>query len=180
MKTKSTADLADEELLLTDFQLNHVNHNTKNDGEAIDDVMDKDLDIFEMALAYQDDGQDPLRADVPVRLPKEESLEIQSIDDFCQTVGYSPDNPGTSTLTYSKATTAPCDDYTRLNTRLSNSYYRTRSDVVCRTFFTTRNWPATPDRSACTDISVKRIIGHRWPTTYTKRSATVLTVQRTA
>ena len=86
MNTKGAAKLTDEERLLTDFQQNHIHRNKTNDDEAIDDVLDEDLDIFEMALAYQDDGRVPLIADVPVRLTKDELLEAQSTDDFCQTV----------------------------------------------------------------------------------------------
>ena len=86
LHTKDTAELTDEERLLTDFQQNHIDHNTTNDDEAIDDVVDEDLDIFDMALAYQDDGRVPSIADVPVRLKKDELLEAQSTDDFCRTV----------------------------------------------------------------------------------------------
>ena len=55
MNTKSPADLTDEERLLTEFEQNHIYHNTTNDNEAIEDVLDEDLDIFDMGLAYQDD-----------------------------------------------------------------------------------------------------------------------------
>ena len=39
-----------------------------------------------MALAYQDDGSSVSIADVPFRLTKDELLEAQSNDDFCQTI----------------------------------------------------------------------------------------------
>ena len=55
MNTKGTAELTDGERLLTDFQRNHIDHKTTNDDEAIDDVLDEDLDIFDIVLAYQDD-----------------------------------------------------------------------------------------------------------------------------
>ena len=77
MNTKGAADLTDEERLLTDFQKNHIAHNTTNDDEAIDDVLDEDLDIFDMALGYQDDVRDLLIAGVPVRLTKDDLLEAQ-------------------------------------------------------------------------------------------------------
>ena len=83
MSTKGTADLTDEERLLTDFQKKHIDHNAKNDDEAIDDVLEEDLGILDMALAYQDDGRVPSIADVPVRLTKDELLEAQSHDNFC-------------------------------------------------------------------------------------------------
>ena len=86
INTKSAADLTDEERLLTEFRQKYINRNTKNDDEAIDEVWDEDLDIFDMALAYQDDGRDLSIADVPVRLKKDELLEAESADDFCQTV----------------------------------------------------------------------------------------------
>ena len=86
MNTRDTAELTDEERLLTDFQQNHTDHNTTNDDEAKEDVLDEDLDIFYMALAYQDDGRDPPMAEVSLRLTKDELLEAQSTDDFCQTV----------------------------------------------------------------------------------------------
>ena len=86
MNMNGTAELTDEERLLTDFQQNHIDHNTTNDDEAIDDVLDEDLNIFDMALAYQDVERVPTIADVPVRLTKDELLEAQSTDDFCQTV----------------------------------------------------------------------------------------------
>ena len=49
-------------------------------------MLDEDLDIFDMALADKDDGRVPSIADVPVRVTKDELLEAQSTDDFCQTV----------------------------------------------------------------------------------------------
>ena len=49
-------------------------------------MLDEDLDIFDMALAYQDDGRVSSIADVPVRLTTDELLEALSTDDFCQTV----------------------------------------------------------------------------------------------
>ena len=86
MHTKDTAELTDEERLLTEFHQNHIDHNRTNDDEAIDDVLEEDLDIFDMSLAYQDDGPVPSIADLPVRLTKDEILETQSTDNFCQTV----------------------------------------------------------------------------------------------
>ena len=86
MNTKSAADLTDEERLLTEFRQNHINHNTTNDDETIEDVLEGDLNIFDMALAYQYEGRDLSIAFVPVRLTKDELLEAQSTDDFCQTV----------------------------------------------------------------------------------------------
>ena len=110
MITKGRTDLTDEEQLLPDFQQKHIDHNTTNDDEAIDGVLDEGFAIFDMALAYLDDGRDPSIADVPVRLTKDKLLEAQPTDDLFQT--YSPDNHGTSTRTSSKTTSASCDDNT--------------------------------------------------------------------
>ena len=54
--------------------------------EGLTFMLDEDLDIFDMALAYRDEGLDLSIADVPVRLMKDELLEAQSSDEFCQTV----------------------------------------------------------------------------------------------
>ena len=86
INTKGNSDLTDEERLLTDFQQNDIDHNTTNDDKAIEDVLDKDLDIFDVAIAYQGDGRDFSIVDIPVRLTKDELLGAQSTDDFCQTV----------------------------------------------------------------------------------------------
>ena len=51
MNTNDTAELRYEKRLLTDFLRNHIEYNTTNDGEAIDNVLDQDLDIFQMALS---------------------------------------------------------------------------------------------------------------------------------
>ena len=67
-KTTKAAEISDEERLITDSERNHDKNNTINDDEALDDVLDEDLDLFDMALAYQDDGNGVLIADVPVRL----------------------------------------------------------------------------------------------------------------
>ena len=58
----------------------------ENGHEALDDVLDEDLNIFDLALAYTDDGRDVRIADVPVKLTRNEILEAQRHDDFCQTV----------------------------------------------------------------------------------------------
>ena len=88
MTTEDTTDLTDEVRLLTDFQQNYSDYDTTNDDEAIDDVLDEDLDIFDMVLAYQEDGRDPPIADVQGRLTKHELLEAQSTENLCRTVHY--------------------------------------------------------------------------------------------
>ena len=85
MNTKGASDLTNEERLLTEFQQNHIDHNTTNDDETIDDVLGEYLYVSDIALAYLEDGRDLSIADVPLCLTKEELLEAQSTDDFCQT-----------------------------------------------------------------------------------------------
>ena len=75
MNMKDTANLTNEERLITDFQQNNTDHNTKNDVEAIEDVLEEDLNIFDMALACQDDGRVLSIAEVPANRTKGEVLE---------------------------------------------------------------------------------------------------------
>ena len=58
----------------------------ENGDKAFDDVLDEELDIFELAVAYTDDGRDELIADVSVKLTRHDILDAQRHDDFCQTV----------------------------------------------------------------------------------------------
>ena len=73
-KTTTAAHISDEERLITDFERDHDKNSTINDDEALDDILDEDLDIFDMALAYQDDGGGVSIADVLVFLTKDELL----------------------------------------------------------------------------------------------------------
>ena len=84
--TNRTNDDDDEERLLSGFERNGTKANVENGDEALDDVLDEDLDIFDLALAYTDDGRDVRMADVPVKRTRNEILEAQWHDDFCQTV----------------------------------------------------------------------------------------------
>ena len=43
--TTKAAEISDEERLITDFVRNDDKNNTINDDEALDDVLDEDLDI---------------------------------------------------------------------------------------------------------------------------------------
>ena len=58
----------------------------KNGDEALDDVFDEELNIFDPALAYKNDGRDARIADVPVKLTRNEILDAQPHDCFCQAV----------------------------------------------------------------------------------------------
>ena len=58
----------------------------ENGDEGLDDVLDEDIDISELALAYADDGENVRIAHMPVKLMRNEILDAQRHDDFCQTV----------------------------------------------------------------------------------------------
>ena len=106
----------------------------------------------------QDDGRDSSIADVPVRLTKDELLEAQSTDDFC--------------LIF----------LSRKSRSLDRHFFEGNGGLL------RRNHPNDPeifqivlrDGSDRIDISAKRITGRRWPVMYTKLSATIRTVRRTA
>ena len=84
--TNQTNDEDDEKRLLSGFERNSTKANVENGDEALDDVLDEALDIFDLALAYTYDGRDVRIADVPVKLTRNEILEAQRHSDFCQTV----------------------------------------------------------------------------------------------
>ena len=84
--TDQTNEEDDERRLLNGFERNGTKANVENGDEALDDVLDEYLDIFELALAYTDDGRDVRIVDVPEQLPRNEILDAQRHDDFCQTV----------------------------------------------------------------------------------------------
>ena len=84
--TDQTNDEDDERWLLNGFKRNSTKANVENGDETLDDVLDEDLDIFYLALAYTDDVRDVRIADVPVKLTRNEILDAQRHDDFCQTV----------------------------------------------------------------------------------------------
>ena len=58
----------------------------ENNDEALDDVLDEELDLFDVINVYQDDGTRPQVADVQLPLTRDELLDAQRHDDFCQTV----------------------------------------------------------------------------------------------
>ena len=53
-----------------------------NDAENEDD----DLDIFELALAYREDGRNVRIAVVPVKITRNEGLDAQRYDNYCRTI----------------------------------------------------------------------------------------------
>ena len=84
--TDRTNDEDDEKRLLHVFERRSTKANVENGHEALDDVLDEDLDIFDLALAYTDDGRDARIADVSVKLTRNEIMDSQRHNDFCQTM----------------------------------------------------------------------------------------------
>ena len=84
--TDQTNDEDDEKRLLHGFERRSTKENVDNGDDALDDVLDEDLDIFDLAMAYTDDGSDVRIADVPVKLTQNDILDAQRHDDFFQTV----------------------------------------------------------------------------------------------
>ena len=84
--TNQTNDEDDERRLLNGFEWNSTKANVENGDEALDDVLVEDLDIFDLALAYTDEGRDVRIAYVPVKLTRNEILDAQRHEDFCETV----------------------------------------------------------------------------------------------
>ena len=84
--TDQTNDEDDEKRLLHRFKRRRTKANVENGDEALDIVLDEDLNIFDLALAYTNDGNDVRIAAVPVKFTRSEILETQGHDDFCQTV----------------------------------------------------------------------------------------------
>ena len=76
-------DEDDERRLLRGFERNSMKEDVENGDEALDDVLDEDLNIFDLALASTDDVR---IADVPVKLTRNEILDAQRHEDFGQTL----------------------------------------------------------------------------------------------
>ena len=88
-KTKLLMDQTNDEdvekRLLNGLERNITKTDLENGEEALHEVSDEDLDIFDLSLAYTDNGRDVRIADVSVKLTRNEILDAQQ-DDFCQTV----------------------------------------------------------------------------------------------
>ena len=76
----------DEQRLIREFEENVHGNNAENEDETLDEVLDEDLDIFDLAMAYRDDGRKVHLADVPVKITRDEVLDAQRYDDFCETI----------------------------------------------------------------------------------------------
>ena len=75
-----------EERLLNGFKWNNTKANVENSDEVLDDVLDEDIDVFDLAPAIKGDGRDVWIADFPFQLTRNEILDAKRQDDFCQTV----------------------------------------------------------------------------------------------
>ena len=76
----------DEQRLIRDFDENLHCNDAENEDEPLDEVLDDDLDIFDLAMAYGDDARNIRIIDVPVKITRKEVLDGQRYDDFCQTI----------------------------------------------------------------------------------------------
>ena len=120
----------------------------ENGDEALDDVLEEDLDIFDLALAYTDDGTDVRIAAMPVKLTRNEIFDAQRRGDFCQTVLTRQSRETTQHST--KTNTDYCADGTLRLTRLTRFCCPKRYEHVYAISRTIRSSPATPDRHGCT------------------------------
>ena len=68
----------DEKRLIREFEENVHGNDAENE--------DEDLDIFDLAMAYRDDGRNVRIADGPVKITRNEVLDAQRYDDFCKTI----------------------------------------------------------------------------------------------
>ena len=135
MNTKGTPDLTDEERLLADVQQNHIDHNKTHDDEAIENVLDEDLEKLHIPFRTKTMNESPRSLTFPY-VERETSYSKPSRP-MTSVKPYSPDNHGTSKRTSWKATTASCDGI-RLTPKFSKSYYLIRSDPVYSTSPITR------------------------------------------
>ena len=76
----------DKQRLIREFDENVLGNDSENEDEALDEVLDEDPDIFDLPMAYRDDGRNIRIADVPVNITRDEVLEAERFDDFCQTI----------------------------------------------------------------------------------------------
>ena len=86
-RKQTTSPYEDEEhRLIRELDEKVHGNDAENEDKALDEVLDEDLDIFDLAMAYRDDGRNVRIADVPVRITRNEVLDVQRYDDFCQTI----------------------------------------------------------------------------------------------
>ena len=70
----------DEQRLIRECDKNLHGKDMENEDEALDEVLDEDLDIFDLAMAYRDEGRNVRVADVPVKNTSNEALDAQRYD----------------------------------------------------------------------------------------------------
>ena len=76
----------DEQRLIRELDQNVHGNDAENEDEALYEVLHKDLDIFDLAMAYRDDGLNVLIADVPVNITRNGVLDAERYGYFCQTI----------------------------------------------------------------------------------------------
>ena len=75
--TDLASDDEDEERVLNGFDRKITRKNAENDDEVLYDVLDEDLDIFDLAIDYTDDGRNVQVADVRVKHTRIEILDAK-------------------------------------------------------------------------------------------------------
>ena len=162
----------DEQRLIREFDENVHGNDAGNEDEALDEVLDEDLDIFDLAMAYRDDGRNVRIADVPVKSTRNEVLDAQRYDDFCQTIlarqdrhrdsAFFEDDYGILRRLHPSINGLERDDDTQRSTASNKSSYPKRYDHVYSILRTTRNSQATRVRLVCIVTYAQRITGLKW------------------
>ena len=76
----------DEQRLVREFDKKVHGNGAEDEHEALDEVLDEDLDIFHLPMANRDDGSNVCIAVFLVKITRNEILGAQRYDDFCQTI----------------------------------------------------------------------------------------------
>ena len=150
----------DEQLLIREFDQNVHGNDAETEDEALVEVLDEDLDSFDLSMAYRDDGRNVRIADVPVKITRNEILGAQRYDDFCQTILARQDRHRDSAFFE--------DDYGILRRRHPTIHGLEQVDIpetlrhVYSIWLTTRNSQATWVRLVCIVTYAQRITGLKW------------------
>ena len=73
----------DEQRLIREFEENVHGNDAKKEDETLDEFLYEDLDFFDLAMAYRDDGRS---VRIPVKITRDEVLDARRYDDFYQTI----------------------------------------------------------------------------------------------
>ena len=66
-----------EQRLIREFDQKVRDNDAENEDEALAEVLDEDLDIFDLAMAYTDEGRNVSIADVPDEIKRNGVLDAQ-------------------------------------------------------------------------------------------------------